>query len=74
VTEGPRRFDDFVVLSPILGGKGHGVPEMMNAVFYKSGNIRWQVAVVESRTWAAAVAGRDNALWNGFREGRDSSR
>jgi len=57
VTEGPRRFDDFVVLSPILGGKGHGVPEMMNAVFHKSGNIRWQAAVVESLAWAAAVGG-----------------
>ena len=28
--------------------KGHGVPEVMDAVFYKRGNIRWQVAVVKS--------------------------
>ena len=61
-TEGPSRFGDFVLLSPILGGvmvvflvrrfapetKGHGVPEVMDAVFYRRGNIRGRVAVVKA--------------------------
>ena len=69
VSEGPSRFGDFVVLSPILGGlvvvflvqrfapeaKGHGVPEVMDAVFYKSGNIRWQVAVIKSLASALSI-------------------
>ena len=55
VLEGPSRWGDWVILSPILGGlvvvwlvrnfapeaKGHGVPEVMDAIFYKQGNIRW---------------------------------
>ena len=69
VSEGPSRFGDFVILSPILGGlvvvflvqrfapeaKGHGVPEVMDAVFYKSGNIRWQVAVIKSLASALSI-------------------
>jgi CIC family chloride channel protein len=61
VTEGPSRFGDLVFLSPILGGlvvvfmverfapeaKGHGVPEVMDAVFYRRGNIRGKVAIVK---------------------------
>ncbi len=53
---------DLVFLSPILGGlvvvflvqrfapeaKGHGVPEVMDSVFYKRGNIRGTVAIVKA--------------------------
>jgi CIC family chloride channel protein len=53
ILEGPSRWGNWVILSPILGGllvvylvdrfapeaKGHGVPEVMDAVFYKGGNI-----------------------------------
>jgi len=69
VSEGPSRFGDFVLLSPIVGGlvvvflvqrfapeaKGHGVPEVMDAVFYKGGNIRGQVAVIKSLASALSI-------------------
>ena len=69
ISEGPSRFGDFVLLSPIIGGlivvflvqrfapeaKGHGVPEVMDAVFYKGGNIRWQVAVIKSLASALSI-------------------
>jgi CIC family chloride channel protein len=69
VTEGPSRFGDWVFLSPVLGGlvvvflvqrfapeaKGHGVPEVMDAVFYKRGNIRGQVAIVKSLASALSI-------------------
>ena len=69
VLEGPSRFGDFVLLSPIIGGlivvflvqrfapeaKGHGVPEVMDAVFYRGGNIRWQVAVIKSLASALSI-------------------
>jgi CIC family chloride channel protein len=69
VSEGPSRFGDWVFLSPILGGlvvvflvqrfapeaKGHGVPEVMDAVFYKHGNIRGQVAVIKSVASALSI-------------------
>ena len=69
ISEGPSRFGDFVLLSPIVGGlivvflvqrfapeaKGHGVPEVMDAVFYKGGNIRWQVAVIKSLASALSI-------------------
>src|SRR5665213_1076685 len=62
ITDGPSRFGDWVLLSPVLGGllvvflvqqfapeaKGHGVPEVMDAVFYNRGNIRGQVAIIKS--------------------------
>ena len=35
--------------------KGHGVPEVMDAVFYKHGNIRGQVAVVKSLASALSI-------------------
>src|SRR5580693_649110 len=52
ILEGASRWGNRVILSPILGGlvvvylvdrfapeaKGHGVPEVMDAVFYKGGN------------------------------------
>jgi CIC family chloride channel protein len=69
ISEGPSRFGDWVFLSPILGGlvvvflvqrfapeaKGHGVPEVMDAVFYKRGNIRGQVAIVKSIASALSI-------------------
>jgi CIC family chloride channel protein len=67
--EGPSRFGDWAFFSPIVGGlivvwivekfapeaKGHGVPEVMDSVFYKEGNIRWQVAVVKSLASALSI-------------------
>ena len=67
--EGPSRFGDWVFFSPIIGGlivvwlvqtfapeaKGHGVPEVMDSVFYKDGNIRWQVAVIKSLASALSI-------------------
>ena len=69
VTEAPSRFGDFLILAPILGGvivvflverfapeaKGHGVPEVMDAVFYKGGKIRGQVAVIKSLASALSI-------------------
>jgi chloride channel protein, CIC family len=69
ISEGPSRFGDWVLLSPVLGGlvvvflvqrfapeaKGHGVPEVMDAVFYKQGNIRGQVAIVKSLASALSI-------------------
>jgi len=69
VTEAPSRFGDFVLLGPIIGGlivvylverfapeaKGHGVPEVMDAVFYKRGNIRGTVALVKALASAISI-------------------
>jgi chloride channel protein, CIC family len=69
ISEGPSRFGDWVLLSPVLGGlvvvflvqrfapeaKGHGVPEVMDAVFYKHGNIRGQVAIIKSLASALSI-------------------
>jgi CIC family chloride channel protein len=55
--------------SPIVGGlivvwlvlqfapeaKGHGVPEVMDSIFYKDGDIRWQVAVIKSLASALSI-------------------
>ena len=67
--QGPSRFGDLVLLSPILGGlvvvyvverfapeaKGHGVPEVMDAIFYKRGNIRGKVAVIKALASALSI-------------------
>lgn len=59
----------FVILVPVLGGlvvtwivstfapeaKGHGVPEVMDAIYYKRGVIRPVVAVVKSIASAFAI-------------------
>ncbi|MBW4025125.1 MAG: chloride channel protein [Proteobacteria bacterium] len=59
----------FVILVPVLGGlgvtwittnfapeaKGHGVPEVMDAIYYKKGVIRPIVAVVKSIASALAI-------------------
>jgi len=69
VSEGPSRFGDLVLLSPILGGlvvvflverfapeaKGHGVPEVMDAIFYSRGNIRGKVAVIKALASALSI-------------------
>lgn len=69
ISEGPSRFGDFVLLSPIVGGlivvflvrrfapeaKGHGVPEVMDAIFYKGGNIRGTVALIKALASAISI-------------------
>ena len=69
ILEGPSRFGDFLILSPVVGGlivvylvqrfapeaKGHGVPEVMDSIFYGGGNIRWQVAVIKSLASALSI-------------------
>ena len=69
ITEAPSRFGDWVFLSPVIGGllvvyivkrfapeaKGHGVPEVMDAVFYKQGNIRGKVAIVKALASALSI-------------------
>jgi CIC family chloride channel protein len=69
ISEGPSRFGNWVMLSPIIGGlivvflverfapeaKGHGVPEVMDSIFYKRGNIRGQVALIKSLASALSI-------------------
>ena len=69
ILEGPSRWGNWVILSPILGGlavvylvnrfapeaKGHGVPEVMDAVYYKRGNIRGIVALIKSLASALSI-------------------
>lgn len=69
VSEGASRFGDLVLFAPIVGGlivvflvrrfapeaKGHGVPEVMDAIFYKRGNIRGTVAVVKALASAISI-------------------
>jgi CIC family chloride channel protein len=69
LSEGPSYFGDFVFFSPIIGGlivvyivktfapeaKGHGVPEVMDAVFYKHGNIRGKVALFKALASALSI-------------------
>src|ERR1700761_2900730 len=69
ILEGASRWGNWVILSPILGGlvvvylvdrfapeaKGHGVPEVMDAVFYKRGDIRGVVAVIKSLASALSI-------------------
>lgn len=69
IMEGPSRFGDLVLLSPIIGGlivvflvrrfapeaKGHGVPEVMDAIFYTRGKIRGKVAIVKALASALSI-------------------
>src|ERR1700761_5879174 len=69
ILEGTSRWGNWVILSPILGGlvvvylvarfapeaKGHGVPEVMDSVFYKGGNIRGMVALIKSLASALSI-------------------
>jgi chloride channel protein, CIC family len=67
--EGASRFGDLLILSPIVGGvivvflvqrfapeaKGHGVPEVMDSIYYGGGKIRWQVAIIKSLASALSI-------------------
>jgi chloride channel protein, CIC family len=69
VLDPPSRYGAFVFFSPIIGGlivvwlvrsfapeaKGHGVPEVMDSIFYKGGDIRGVVAVVKSLASAISI-------------------
>src|SRR6201987_6259746 len=69
IREGPSRFGDLILFSPIIGGlivvflvrrfapeaKGHGVPEVMDAIFYKRGTIRGTVAVIKALASAISI-------------------
>ncbi|UVO38925.1 chloride channel protein [Bradyrhizobium arachidis] len=69
VSEGPSRFGDLLLFSPVIGGlvvvflvrrfapeaKGHGVPEVMDAIFYKHGNIRGTVALIKALASAVSI-------------------
>jgi CIC family chloride channel protein len=65
----PSRWGPLVILAPVIGGiivtwlvanfapeaKGHGVPEVMDAIYYNEGKIRPIVAVVKSLASAVAI-------------------
>ncbi|HEY0747309.1 MAG TPA: chloride channel protein [Steroidobacteraceae bacterium] len=65
----PARWGPLVILVPVLGAvivtflvtnfapeaKGHGVPEVMDAIYYKGGVIRPVVALVKSLASAVAI-------------------
>jgi chloride channel protein, CIC family len=69
ILEGPSRFGNWVILSPVLGGlvvvylverfapeaKGHGVPEVMDSIYYQRGNIRGIVALIKSLASALSI-------------------
>ena len=65
----PSRWGALVILVPVLGAivvtflvetfapeaRGHGVPEVLDAIYYKGGKIRPAVAVVKSLASAVAI-------------------
>jgi CIC family chloride channel protein len=65
----PSRWGALVILAPVIGAvivtflvsnfapeaKGHGVPEVMDAIYYREGVIRPIVAVVKSLASAVAI-------------------
>src|SRR5579863_5637610 len=65
----PSPWGIFVILVPVIGGmgvvflvetfvheaRGHGVPEVMDAIFYKEGRIRPLVAAVKSLASALSI-------------------
>ncbi|MBO0343676.1 chloride channel protein [Roseibium sp. CAU 1637] len=67
--EAPSSFGPLIILAPVIGGlivvflvrtfapeaKGHGVPEVMFAIYHKKGNIRGVVAVVKSLASAISI-------------------
>jgi chloride channel protein, CIC family len=69
ILEGTSRWGNWVILSPILGGlvvvylvdrfaqeaRGHGVPEVMVAIYYKRGDIRGVVALIKSLASALSI-------------------
>lgn len=88
--EDPSPFGVFLFFSPVIGGlivvflvekfapeaKGHGVPEVMDAIFYKRGNIRGLVAIVKSfaRRSPSAPARRSDARDRSSRSALPSAR
>jgi CIC family chloride channel protein len=69
VFSGAAPWGAFIILVPVIGGlavtflvvnfapeaRGHGVPEVMDAIFYKAGVIRPVVAVVKSLASALSI-------------------
>jgi len=65
----PSPWGAFVILVPVVGGmgvvflvktfapeaRGHGVPEVMDAIFYKDGRIRPAVAAIKSLASALSI-------------------
>lgn len=65
----PSRWGPYIILAPVIGGiivtflvsnfapeaKGHGVPEVMDAIYYKEGIIRPAVVFVKSFASAFAI-------------------
>lgn len=65
----PSPWGPFIILAPVVGGlivvwlvktfapeaKGHGVPEVMYAVYHNRGNVRGVVAVVKSIASAISI-------------------
>ncbi|MBZ9872296.1 chloride channel protein [Mesorhizobium sp. BR1-1-9] len=65
----PSRWGGFIILAPVIGAvlvtflvnnfapeaKGHGVPEVMDAIYYREGKIRPIVALVKSLASAIAI-------------------
>jgi chloride channel protein, CIC family len=65
----PSPWGPFIILAPIVGGlivvwlvntfapeaKGHGVPEVMYAVYHNKGNVRGVVAIVKSIASAISI-------------------
>jgi len=65
----PSPWGVFVILVPVIGGmgvvflvttfapeaRGHGVPEVMDAIFYKEGRIRPAVAAIKSLASALSI-------------------
>ncbi|MDK3017969.1 chloride channel protein [Pseudodonghicola flavimaris] len=65
----PAPYGPLVILAPVVGGaivlwlvrsfapeaKGHGVPEVMNAIYYRGGHIRPQVVLVKSLASALSI-------------------
>ncbi|MCI5075724.1 chloride channel protein [Oricola sp.] len=67
--DAPSPFGPFIILAPVVGGlivvwlvktfapeaKGHGVPEVMYAIYHNKGNVRGVVAVVKSLASAISI-------------------
>jgi len=67
--DAPSPWGPFVILAPVIGGlivvflvktfapeaKGHGVPEVMFAIYHNKGNVRGIVAVVKSLASAISI-------------------